>query len=184
MFISVFVGPMFCPVEETRQLVSNYITGGEELLEFQSSLARVNTEFFIDIAPAAIAIVLCYGIILAIFFALCFHSYKKHYPSFSPKTRENNRMLLINICFRFLAIVIFMLVPVTIILLMVMLNIPMQNSYYCLIVIVECFPIIDNIVIIISIKPYKKFVMSHIPRRIFIIYRIPKSLFISFISSA
>ncbi|KAE9548293.1 hypothetical protein FO519_008491 [Halicephalobus sp. NKZ332] len=137
------------------------IWNGEQLLNFQPSLLRINHDFFTSLVPFVVLSMIAYFTVFLTFFFLCVYSYRKYSKVCSTKTREAHRMLLMSICFQFLTMVILVLIPLGTAVLTYMVS-KKQNYYvsYLVDAAVWSFPVVDNIVIVSSIRSYREFVVN------------------------
>ena len=159
-FLSIFLIGVFYPAEETYVITKNYIIGGDKLLNFQSNLIRLNQRIFKSIAPFFIFVFFLHAVTLIIFFILCFRSIKNYSFKFAVKTLENNKMLLKSICFLFLTMLCFVILPLTALIIIMFLNLSSKYIFYYVVVMISTFAILDNIVIIMTITPYRKFIVG------------------------
>ena len=158
VFLFFFLVKVFHPVKDTFEVIQKYVVDGQKLLDFQPNLLRVNQEIIKYLAPLFFIAFLIFITLLIVFFSLCSCSVKQFSSKFSQKVLNNNRMLFRSICFQFLAVISFIIIPITGIMTVILLNISSKYTFYFAMAVIWTFPIVDNVVIISTITPYRKFI--------------------------
>ena len=159
-FLVLFVLNMLHPAEETFEILRKYIINGETFLNFQPKLIRVNTEMVKIIAPIVFLAIFMYLIVLTALFGLCFYSIRKYSSKLSLKSLENNKMLFKSIFFQFLTMIFMIVIPLIVFSCLVAFNLVVKNIYYFMMAMIWIFPTVDNIVIIVTITPYRRFITN------------------------
>ena len=141
-----------------------YIIDGQQLLDFQPSLLRLHQETFKSVVPIFLVFYFIYGIGLVTFLTLCFRSLKKYSSNFSAKVWKNHKMLFKSICFQFLTMLFMVVIPLLIFVTILSINSSSNYIYYVIITLIWTFPAIDNIVTVVTIAPYRRFIMRNFIR--------------------
>ena len=162
LLLSLFLFNIFHSGKETFTAVQKYIIDGDRLLKYQPNLLQLNQEVMKHVGPIFIVFYFIYTVSFIVLFILCFKSFKHYSPKVSFKTWKNNKMLFKSICFQLLTMLSMIVIPVFILLTIVYFHISSKYIYYFIISIVWIFPTIDNIVIIVTITPYRKFFTNKI----------------------
>ena len=155
----VFALNAIYPAKETFELIQKYVIGSEQFLSFQPSLIRVNQDIVKLLSPIFFVIILAYTFFLILYFVLCFKALKNS-SAFSAKTWETNKMLFKSVCFQFLTMISMIVLPLFLLIVLVALNLTSKYIFYFIVMIPWVFPIVDHIVIIMTIAPYRIFVLG------------------------
>lgn len=161
-FLIIFLSDSFYDPEITQQIILSNVVNGSELLKFQPNLLQIDLQVYKILGPCAVAIIITYLALTFNIYYFCLYSHRKHSLHFPPKISETNKILFKSITFQFIALILFVLLPLTFMIILPILNNHLSSVYSCFIMIIWSFPVVDNFVIIFSIKPYRKFVLRKI----------------------
>ena len=158
----VFIFDSFYDPKITQNIILSNTVNGIELLTFQPSLVQFNNIVFRYLGPVIICAIVLYFTCLLAFYSLCFYSYRKYYSKFSSSTRETNKMLFRSLNFQMLMMIFCVMFPMISIVITSYLDSFSEYVYYMSIAVLWSAPIVDTIIIIFSIRPYRYFVLENI----------------------
>uniref|UniRef100_A0AC34RJD4 Serpentine receptor class gamma n=1 Tax=Panagrolaimus sp. JU765 TaxID=591449 RepID=A0AC34RJD4_9BILA len=156
---SAYLFPAFLTVEENAAFVKQYIRGGEALFMGNQEFLVIRKDYFFIFIHATIVMAFIFGLFLLVFFSLYLNQYRKARRFLSPKAREIHSMLFRSMLFQLIALGSLVFSSFCLDILVFAFNLP---DYYLLapFMLAWSFPVIDNIVVIFTIRPYREFVLG------------------------
>ena len=143
-------------------MIISSITNPDELLAVQPNLLQFNQDIFKLASPCVIPAILIYFSVLFYFYSLCVQCYKTNSSIFSSSSQETNKVLFKSITFQLITMFFFVICPLMCMVITAVVNISPGLFFYFSTTVIWSFPVIDDIVIILTIKSYRKFLFDQL----------------------
>ena len=159
----IFIEKVFKSPEETTAIITQHIIGGDFLLSKQQVLISVNINKCFILIYLIGPFIILYLILFVIFFILCTIKIRRSMLSFSKKSRANHLMLFRCLVFQCVSMSILVFIPATSLIIGGLLG-ASPNFLIIPIIFVWSFPIFDNIVTLVTITPYRIFILNTVSK--------------------
>ena len=150
---------LFISSDETSAIIRRFINGGSALLVLDQKFIMINVKTIFTILYFIATPVIIYFVTMAVFFGLCILKVNKPMEGFSQRTKSGHLMLFRCIVFQCLAICVLVFIPGLILTIAAFVGASPQMLLIPL-VFLWLFPTVDNLITLLSIKPYRIFLVK------------------------